>query len=62
MEHQAYITLFYLLPSAHAPPQPNSEYSSGIEGYESDDESGHAEAGEAAGEDESVGVSYAQSE
>ena len=53
---------FFLLPSAHVPPLPDSEDSSGIEGIGSDDESGHAEAGEAAGEDESVGVSYAQSE
>ena len=44
---------FYLLPSAHAPPQLDSEDSLGIESYDFDDESGHAEAGEAAGEDES---------
>ena len=44
---------FFLLPSTHAPPQSDSEDSSGIEGFDSDNASGHAEAREAAGEDES---------
>ena len=53
---------FYLLPSAHAPPQLDSEDSLGIESYDFDDESGHAEAGEAAREDESGGHSPSPSE
>ena len=53
---------FFLLPSAHVPPLPDSEDSSGIEGIGSDDESGHAEAGEAAGEDESGGHSPSPSD
>ena len=48
---------FFLLPSAHAPPLPDSEDTSGIEGFDSDDESDNAEAGEAAGEEESRGQS-----
>ena len=53
---------FFLLPSAHAPPQLDYEDSSGIEGYDSDNASGHAEAGEAAGEDGSGGQSPSPSE
>ena len=44
---------FFLLPSAHALPLPDSEDSSGIECFSSDD----AEAGEAAEEEESRGHS-----
>ena len=44
---------FFLLPSAHVPPLPDSEGSSEIEGFDSDEKSGNADAGEAAGEEES---------
>ena len=44
---------FFLLPSAHVPRLPDSEGSSEIEGFDSDDESNNAEAGKAAGEEES---------
>jgi len=37
---------FFFLPSAHAPPLPDSEDSSGIEGFSSDDEYDNAAAGE----------------
>ena len=49
--------LFFLLPSAHAPPLLDSEDSSGIEGFGFDDKSDNAEAREAAGEEESRGQS-----
>ena len=52
--------LFFLLPSAHEPPLPDSEDTSRIEGFDSDDESDNAEAGEAAGEEESRGQSPSQ--
>ena len=42
----------FLVPSAHARPLPNSEDSSDIEGFNSDDKTDNAEAGEAAGDDE----------
>ena len=44
---------FFLLPSAHEPPLPDSEDTSRIEGFDSDDESDNAEAGKAAAEEES---------
>ena len=55
---------FHLLPSAHAPPKPNPEESLSMESYidSSDSELGHAEAGEAAGEDESGGHSPSPSD
>ena len=42
----------YLVPSAHAKPLPDSEVSSEIEGFSSDDETTGAEAGESAGDDD----------
>ena len=41
----------HLVPSAHAQPLIDSEDSSEIEGFSSDDESTNAEAGESAGDD-----------
>ena len=41
----------FLVPSAHAQPLPNSEDTSEIEGFSSDDETNNGEAGEAAGDD-----------
>ena len=41
----------YLVPSAHAKPLPDSEDSSEIEGFSSDDGTTDAEAGESAGDD-----------
>ena len=41
----------YLVPSAHAKPLLDSEDSSEIEGFSSDDETTDAEAGESAGDD-----------
>ena len=40
----------FLIPSAHAQPLPNSEDSSEIEGFSSDDEANNVEVGEAAGD------------
>ena len=42
----------YLVPSAHAKPLPDSEDSSEIEGFSSDDETTRAEARESAGDDD----------
>ena len=42
---------FFLVPSAHAQPLPNSEDTSEIEGFSSDDETNNGEAGEAARDD-----------
>ena len=41
----------HLVPSAHVQPLPNSEDSSEVEGFSSDDETDNAEVGEAAGVD-----------
>ena len=41
----------HLVPSAHVQPLPNSEDSSEVEGFSSDDETDNAEVGEAAGFD-----------
>ena len=53
---------FFFLPSAHAPPLPDSEDSSGIRGFNSNDENNDAEAGETAGEEESRGHSPSPSD
>ena len=55
---------FNLLPSAHTPPKPNPEEYFSMESYidSSDSEFGCAEAGEAAGEDESGGHSPSPSD
>ena len=55
---------FHLLPSAHAPPKPNLEEFLSMESYidSSDSEFRRAEAGEAAGEEESGGRSPGPSE
>ena len=55
---------FYLLPGAHASPQPNPKESLSMESYidSSNSEFGHAEAGEAADGDESGGHSSSLSE
>ena len=53
---------FFLLPSAHVPPLPDSEDSSGIRGFSSNDENDDAEAGETAGEEESRGHSPSPSD
>ena len=42
----------YLVPSAHAKPLPDSEVSSEIEGFSSDDETTNAEARESARDDD----------
>ena len=42
----------YLVPSAHAEPLPDSEDSSEIEGFSSDDETTNAEPAESAGDDD----------
>ena len=43
----------FLVPSAHAQPLPNSKDSLEIEGFSSDNETDNAEAGEAAGDNNS---------